>query len=146
MLFSLFKRDHKIHISTFHIPCKDDKHTIKNLKLVRISRKMFGAHLADGLPLTLQIATMLGVQFPFSESIQPYEYKRSIKKIFHCLVSELPATLPGQFSPSRLNWLCYLARIFYAPFSWISKKKFLESFKHTCSSCEYLIHWRNTFI
>ena len=94
--FSLFKRDHKIHISTFHIQCKDDKHTIKNVKLVRISRKMVGAHLADGLPLTLQMQQCWGCNFHFLKVFTHMNIKGASKKFFivwfqnyqlHCLAN-----------------------------------------------------------
>ena len=57
----------------------------------------------------------------------------------------LPATC-GRFGPGGLNWLCCLAGRFYALVSRILKKIFLESLKHTRSSYEGLIYWRNTFI
>ena len=66
-----------------------------------------GPHVADGLPLPLQIATKIRVHF--FESLYPYEHEMSIKIIFHCPVSELPARSNSQFGPSRLDWPYCLA-------------------------------------
>ena len=61
------------------------------------------AHVADGLPLPLRIATKIRVHF--FDSLHTYEYEISIKEKFHRPVSELPAKPFSQFGPSRLDWL-----------------------------------------